>query len=335
MINKSVAGKSFILIIPNDFGIYELFNENLERFGLDLISFIPQKFKYKNAKDRVANFVQKNFLGDKNFKRQLSKQCNSNHVENLIKDYLPQSVDYILVIRPDTITIETLQKLLKVGKKVVGYQWDGLERFPQVFDYINYFETFLVFDQNDYDTYKGKYSNLEKCENFYFDLDENSANIENSNIVYYVGNYIQDRSDDLVSIVHELEQHNVAFDVNLKYHRRTLPINEKNITFFREDFDFKSNIARLKNAKFLLDFKAVEHNGLSLRFFEALKYQKKIITNNNAVQTSDFYDPQNIFIMGQDDLKSLPEFLSSNYKTLPVEIVERYSFSSWLNRNVF
>ncbi|WP_226063092.1 hypothetical protein [Kaistella polysaccharea] len=334
MINSSAVGKSFILIIPCDFGIYKLFNENIEKFGLHLNYFIPQEFHYKSATDRAVNFLQKNFFGNRNYKRQLIRQFHSDSVEEKIKHLGPNSVDYILIIRPDTITIETLKHLLKIGKKVVGYQWDGLERYDDIFGYINYFEKFLVFDQNDYLKYKDQYPNLKKCDNFYFDYDDDSPNLEHSKIVYYVGSYIVERADDLVTIVHELEKYDVEFDVNLKYHPSTLPINEKNIKFFKHNFDFKANISHLKKAKILLDFKVVEHDGLSLRFFEALKYSKKIITNNTAVLNYDFYDPQNIFILGHDDLGSLPEFLSSQYKVLPPEIVKQYSFSSWLNRNV-
>ncbi len=334
MIDSSAANKSFILVIPNDFGIFELFNENLERFGFNLILFIPKPFKYQSSSVRITNFLRKTFLRDRKYKRKLIQKFNSDAVAEKIKDLPANSIDYVLIIRPDTISIETVLQLRRLGKKVVGYQWDGLERYNDIFKYIDLFEKFLVFDQADFAKFKHQYKNLQKCENFYFDYDTTCANVENSKIVYYVGSYIADRADDLISIVRELEKYDLQFDVNLKYHPSTLPFTEKNIKFFKDNFDFKSNIERLKKAKILLDLKVCEHNGLSLRFFEALKYRKKIITNNSAVLHYDFYEPQNIFILGHDDFKFLPEFLESNYKVLPTEMVEQYSFSSWLNRNV-
>ena len=78
-----------------------------------------------------------------------------------------------------------------------------------------------------------------------------------------------------------------------------------------------------------MDFK-LGHNGLSFRFFEALKYEKKIITDNFSVKEYDFYNPNNIFILHKDNLENLETFLHSDYQKLPPELVEKYSFSSWI-----
>ena len=62
MLEKSVEGKSFILIIPNDFKIYEIFEFNIQKIGFDLTSIVPADFKYENNFLRVKNFFLKNFL---------------------------------------------------------------------------------------------------------------------------------------------------------------------------------------------------------------------------------------------------------------------------------
>lgn len=56
MLEKSVEGRSFILIIPNDFKIYEIFEFNIQKFGFDLTSIVPADFKYENNLLRVKNF---------------------------------------------------------------------------------------------------------------------------------------------------------------------------------------------------------------------------------------------------------------------------------------
>ena len=94
--------------------------------------------------------------------------------------------------------------------------------------------------------------------------------------------------------------------------------------------DFSEYLKLVKNSKVLLDFKVKEHDGLSLRFFESLKYQKKIITNNKSVVEYDFYNPKNIFILHQDNVTDLKSFIFSDYDPLPIELVEKYSFSTWL-----
>ena len=81
----------------------------------------------------------------------------------------------------------------------------------------------------------------------------------------------------------------------------------------------------------MLDLKLKVHNGLSLRFFEALKYEKKIITDNQDVINYNFYDAENIFILGKDSMDRLDYFLNSSYQPIDENIRKQYSFSNWLN----
>ena len=332
--DPSLEKKSFILVIPNDFGIYKIFNHNLTNLGFDLTSIVPQEFKYPNFKGRFLNFIIKLFTGKNSYKQKLIKQFHSDNIFAITNNLEENSVDYVLVIRPDLLDQNTTATLLKIGKKVVAYQWDGLERFPQVFDFINHYKNFLIFDINDFEKYKPKYKNLIQSESFYFDFDDGSANNHDSNVVYYIGNYIANRSEDLLSTLDLLKDLPVSFDIKLRHHPKTQPLSHANILFFRNYIDFETNLKYLKQAKILLDFKAIEHDGLSLRFFEAMRYEKKIITNNKSVLNYEFYNPNNIFILNHDSNERLKEFVESSYESLPKEIVEKYSFSNWLKKYV-
>ncbi|MGZ5273589.1 MAG: hypothetical protein ACXWCA_04650 [Kaistella sp.] len=331
---SNIKGKTFILIIPNDFIIHEIFELNLKKMGFDLLSIVPKDFRYKNYVLRIKNFIHKNIYKNRNYKKKLIRDFRSQDITTKIGDLHEKSIDYILIIRPDILDNETIDHLLKIGKKVVAYQWDGLNRYPEVFDCIPLFEKFLIFDERDFLHYKTEFPNLEICDNFFFDFDDGKENKQNSRKVFYVGSYIEDRTSDLLFTLNELEKYDVEFDVNLKYYRSTKPCENPHIQFFKNNILFRENINRLKEAKIILDFKVKEHNGLSLRFFEALKYEKKIITNNVSVLKYDFYDPQNIFILHHDNINDLGTFVSSDYKKLPVQLVEKYSFSSWLNKYV-
>lgn len=326
--------KTFLLAIPNDFGIYKVFNKNLESLGFKVIDLVPQAFKYSSFVQRIINFFYKLIYNSRNYKRNLIKKFNSQKVIEKIGHLSKDSIDYVLIIRPDVLEIATLKKMLTIGKKVVAYQWDGLDRYEKVFSTIPLFDQFLVFDQNDFDHYSSQFQNLKKCENFYFDVDDNSKNVSDSDIVYYVGSYIPERSEEVLQVIRLLEDLDLTLDINLKYHSDNLPIKHPHIKFFSSNFEYSDNIAQLKKSKILLDFKVPEHSGLSLRFFEALKYRKKIITNNASVLKYEFYHPQNIFVLDYDNEERLGEFVSSDYYEINPDVVNYYSFSSWLQRNV-
>ena len=68
----------------------------------------------------------------------------------------------------------------------------------------------------------------------------------------------------------------------------------------------------------------------TLRPLEAMSIRRKLLTNNPAVRNYSFYRSQNIFILGQDNLNNLPDFLHSPFELLPSDIVDSYDVNSWV-----
>ena len=68
----------------------------------------------------------------------------------------------------------------------------------------------------------------------------------------------------------------------------------------------------------------------TLRPLEAMAVRRKLLTNNPAVRNYSFYRPQNIFILGEDDLTSLSVFLHSPFEPLPSDIVDGFDVNSWV-----
>ena len=58
---------------------------------------------------------------------------------------------------------------------------------------------------------------------------------------------------------------------------------------------------------------------------------RKLLTNNPAVRNYSFFRPQNIFILGEDDISRLPEFLHSPFEPLPSDVVDSYDVNSWVD----
>ena len=97
---------------------------------------------------------------------------------------------------------------------------------------------------------------------------------------------------------------------------------------------YDENIKQLQKSKCLIDIRFDYHQGLSFRFFEALYYKKKLITNNESVKKYDFYNDNNIFITDFENLDGIEEFLNKPYVEIDQKIVEKYGFSNW-SRYIF
>ena len=59
-------------------------------------------------------------------------------------------------------------------------------------------------------------------------------------------------------------------------------------------------------------------------------YNKKIITNCSRIKEYDFYKAENVFLLGEDDMDRLPEFVAGKF--IPVEnyIIEKYKLKKWI-----
>lgn len=323
-----VSDKKIILIIPPDFGVYQVIEQNLRYMGFEQVTVISPLFCYK-TKDRILNFIQKTFLGNKDYKKQLIDNYYTAEVSQTLSSFAPKSIDYAIVIRPDKLDLKTIEKIHNTAHKVVAYQWDGLARFPKVFKVITHFQRFFVFDLEDYHRYRYQYPNLLPCTNFYFDMPEESVSV-NKNEVLYVGVYIKDRIQSLIRVVDALSKYDLTLNVNLFYGRKTSPFFHPHITFFSKGLNYAQYLTLTKKAAVLLDIKTIDHNGLSFRIFEAIKYQKKLITDNKSIKLYDFYHPNNFYVVENDLFEGLSDFLESDFIPLSEDIRQKYSFTNWV-----
>ena len=323
-----VSNKKIILIMPPDFGVYQVIEQNLHHMGFEQVTVISPLFRYK-TKDRILNFIQKSLLGNREYKRELIDTYYSVEVTQALSSFAPKSIDYAIVIRPDKLDLNTIEKIHSTAHKVVAYQWDGLARFPKVFKVINHFQRFFVFDLEDYHRYRYQYPNLLSCTNFYFDMPEESVSV-NENEVLYVGVYIKDRIQSLIRVVDALSQYDLTLNINLFYGRKTPPFSHPHLSFFSKGISYAENLKTTKKAAILLDIKTVDHNGLSFRIFEAIKYQKKLITDNKSIKLYDFYHPNNFYVVENDLFEGLSDFLESDFVPLSEDIRQKYSFSNWV-----
>lgn len=94
---------------------------------------------------------------------------------------------------------------------------------------------------------------------------------------------------------------------------------------------YNEYLRHLASCQFLVDWVQGDQAGLTRRPIEALFWQKKLITNHRALLHTDFFRPENIFIVGHDAPTRLPEFLNSPLVPVPEEVKHRYHVDHWLS----
>jgi len=316
-----------LIIMHNYAGLADLIKKNLEYLNFDNVDFLlysEEKFRYKNSLQKLNNLYRKIFLGDKKYKEKL----RASFIENTLTEKahrLPQ-YETILVMTTDFFSEDFLSIIRTKTKNLVGNHWDGLKRTPNVYSKLKFFDKFFVFDKDDVD----EKNNIFFLTNFFFNFEEHKYEPEIKNDVFYIGTFVEERFKALKNISKILSQNKISQKILLfSWDKKD---SDGEINFTNQFLTYDENIDFAKSSKALLDLKLKEHNGLSFRFFEAMRYSKKLITDNPDVKNYDFYRSENIFIIGENDGKELTNFVENPYQEIPLDIKNKYSFENWFKK---
>ena len=91
-------------------------------------------------------------------------------------------------------------------------------------------------------------------------------------------------------------------------------------------------LEKLSSSVAVLDVLQEGQEGMTLRVMESIYFSKKLITTQKSIVNEDFYNSNNIFIIGKDDWSGLKSFMERPVKKVPEHILEKYDFSAWLSR---
>lgn len=316
-------GKTIILGIPKLFDLDSLIENELKAVGLKTIniSVHTNTFRYKNIFQRIESFIAKNFLGKKHYKQILN--FNQSKDRLLTELQKVDKADYILIIRPEVYPLEFLKALKKKGKKMVGYQWNGLNRFPRTYEYISLFDRFFVFDGKDLEV-----PAVLPTTNFYFTTIEKASPSDRTD-VYYAGSFYRNRIADLCDLISKCRELGLTVHCHLfsKKKKRFLPCH---LSTTKESLSFEQNIQFTYNTDLLLDLKVSEHEGLSFRVLDSVGFDKKLITTNHRVRDYDFFQPNNMLVWTGQSKEELAAFINKPYVIIPEIIKQKYSFKNWI-----
>ena len=315
--NKTLAKKFVEHLKKNNYEVYEFFNEVIPLYNISKLQKLENIFHRFFRKDiqYIHKIYTKNFNNHSQKKLRELKKCKTKF-------------DYCLVIRGDLVPEFVIKHARSISKKMVDFQLDGLSVSSKILDYQKYFDDIFVFDPDDVKKYPE--AALHFLPNCYFG--EPDFSIPSEIDLLYIGQYLDERNVQLKNLHQYLEEHQLSYTSHTSLYRGRdfIPLHHK-ILHHKISTTYQENIDFVKKSKTLIDFKRDEHDGLSLRFFEAMQYGKKIITDNFSVKNYDFYHPNNIFVTDFVHLDGIVDFLNKPYQSLPSELVEKYSFKNWIN----
>lgn len=325
--------KTVILAVPYMYGLDQCIEKNLRHHGFDVINlcYDDRDSYYPHLGSRLAALYHKKITKNQDYKKKLKFSRFQNEINRKLAALGSNKADFALCIRSDIYPKIMIQKIRECTKFMVNYQWDGVGRFPEIINYLDYFDRFLVFNHDDIVKYP-QY-NFEATTNFYFDFPVKS---ETNDSLYFLGGYETNRAVDTKCFIEEARRLKLPLDFHIycKDQRARKAFGTEGITYLNRStvLSFEQNLQKVCGSRAVVDFVQFDHYGLSFRIFDALCFDKKLITNNQTVTGYDFYHPDNIFVWNGKNLDGLADFLNKPYVALDPEIKQYYSFGSWIQR---
>ena len=318
-----------ILFIYKNQTLSKVFEENLYKEGYDLEILFKEQFKQFRLTflQKIINIICRVFFKVNNYPIKADEENFKNFCKKSLKNLPQKKFDYCLVIRGDLIPEFVINHARSISKKMVDYQLDGLSVSSKILDYQKYFDRIFVFDPDDVKKYPE--AALHFLPNCYFG--EPDFSIPSEIDLLYIGQYLDERNVQLKNLHQYLEEHQLSYTSHTSLYRGRCfePLHPK-VLQHKTSTSYEGNLDFVKKSKIIIDFKRKEHNGLSLRFFEAMQYGKKIITDNVSVKNYEFYHPNNIFVTDFVHLDGILEFIQKPYHPLPETLIEQYGFKNWI-----
>lgn len=232
--------------------------------------------------------------------------------------------DYdLFIISSSKYSLEIAKYIRKRSKKkIVHWYWNPVSTDINPDKIRGYSSDFYSFDEEDCRRY-----GLNYISTYYFSTIQLPTN-KVINDIYFIG-ADKGRLNDLLALRKIFEQHGLRVAMHITKSVHSKKINDY---AFQPTIPYTQALEGISKSRAILDYVQAGQTGISQRPMESLFFKKKLITNDTDICQYDFYNENNIFILGKDDINNLQEFINSPYAEIDQQIIEQYDFSNWLNK---
>jgi hypothetical protein len=247
------------------------------------------------------------------------------------------SYDIVFVIQGEGLSPKVLQliRTLFPQASLTLYMWDSFRNKPNLVGNIKYFDRCFSFDSKDCLTYGMQFRPL------FFNDGFDSSQVEGTSYdVSFIGTAHSDRYRIIKNLHQALPTNSKTYFylyLQAKWYYQYQRLANRHLAGAKiSEFEFtpleKSKVQEVFGQSFsILDIEHPDQIGLTMRTFETLGAQKKLITTNKAVIEYDFFHPNNILVVPREARLNIPAaFFEEPVTPLSRPLYEKYSLVGWL-----
>lgn len=309
-----IVSRKILIIAPFAFGYTKHIQDALNaKSGVEATILYLDKpgFKYRDLGHKIQNFVSK--LSGKNLKKTFVFDRIKAEVSKLEKQH------DIFIIRPDMLDDATIEFLKSRTHNFIAYFWDSTRRFPRKTEIVNSFDTIYSYDKLDVEQYGFK-----KLTNYIFTENTTKA----YDYLFFNISTNDHRFPLIENLAGYLKQNNWSYTIKVY---NGSPFETEHVEPITTQLSILEVEKLILKSKIIVEIQRNDQIGLSFRIFEALGYRKKLITTNRDVVNYDFYNPQNILVIDENNIEIPEAFVISPYVDIDEAILNKYRLENWVD----
>ena len=220
----------------------------------------------------------------------------------LYRDYIAgKRYDLVLIVKGRGVSRKLIEKLRHVTPRIVAYNFDSFGYNPSPLRWYKYVDKYCTFDYLDSQNYSiplvELFSSVPVSDAPKQNLYDISAILRNhSNRLKYL-DFVLNALPKGKTFIYILELNVLTFFWNFIKNPLLYMKYRSNIHF--KPLPYTDYVSVLKNSSFTLDYAHPSQSGTTIRCFEALSTQTKIITNNRFVTRSSLFNEDNTVIVDE------------------------------------
>lgn len=323
--SRSLAGRRVLYVAPRFFGYERDIAAELERRGaeVDWLKDRPFDTPFMTA---VTRFRRPWMIraADRLYRSELQRFGRSHY-------------DAVFVVNGQTLSGEILSELRRSFPQAtfILYMWDSAENRRSVLGNLRFFDACFTFDPRSAKSHGLHFRPL-----FFSNGFESAREVDFDYDISFIGTAHTDRYS-VVSTLDTALAGNVRrfwylyLQARWVFHAYRLVnpcFRSARVGEFRFVPLARAEVQRVfRRSKAILDIEHPQQCGLTIRTFEALGAEKKLVTTNGEIATYDFFDPDNVCILNRDQITIHAEFLEKPYRPIPAHLYRKYSLSGWMD----
>lgn len=250
----------------------------------------------------------------------------------------PTSVSHVLVIKGEGLSRRVVLKMREtLASASMGlYLWDGVENVKGVSNILAAFDSVATFDPVDAKTFGWAYRPL-----FGRNI---SANKDTTPQVQFDWCFIGTIHSDRHRVIHRLRQRygQQARSFVFGYFQSPLMLFMRRLvdwtlwlapkgTLSTEPMPAAEVAQNVERSRAVLDVEHPRQRGFTMRTIETLLAEKKLVTTNKYILTSNLYHPSRVYVINRTGPEIPAEFLDQSYLAVPDSLRNYYSCEGWVS----